>query len=125
LSERREGAAREPADVPAVTVGVWSRKGEFLGAAEIQSGDGEAVLDHARLSASPRSGGERLTFTVHRFSGGHRVRVEERKGEEEALWLAPVEEGEESYMGLFSEEELRAVFPHLAAKHSGGREVQR
>ena len=45
--------------------------------------------------------------------------MEERwEGGEETLWLAPVEEGEEGYMGLFSEEELRAAFPHLAAEHS-------
>lgn len=83
------------------------------------------MLDHARLSASPRSGGEGMTFTVHPFPGGYRVRVEERKGGEEALWLAPVEEGEEGYMGLFSEAELGAAFPHLAAEQPGGKEDRR
>lgn len=57
-----------------------------------------------------------MTFTAHRFPGGYRVRIREWwDGGEEMLWLAPVEEGEEGYMGLFSEEEVREVLPHLAA----------
>ncbi len=82
------------------------------------------MLAHARLSASPRSEGEGMTFTVHPFPGGYRVRVEGWKGGE-ALWLAPVEEGEEGYMGLFSEAELGAAFPHLAAEQPGGEEDRR
>ncbi|QIN84587.1 hypothetical protein GBA63_19495 [Rubrobacter tropicus] len=109
-----------------IRVGIWSRKGEFLGAAEIPSRGGEAASGYVRLSASPHSGVEGMSFIAHRFPGGYRVRMEERwEGGEETLWLAPVEEGEESYMGLFSEEELRAAFPHLAAEHPGGTRVRR
>ena len=99
-----------------VRVGVWSRKGEFLGIAEIPAGSGGGAPEHSRISASCDPGEEGMTFTAHRFRGGYRVRVREWwGGGEEMLWLAPVEEGEEGYMGLFSEEEVREVFPHLAA----------
>lgn len=104
-------------------IGIWSRTGEFLGVAEIPGSSGaEGAPDGTHLSTSRTLGEEGRTFTAHRFSEGYRVRVEERwKGGEEVLWLAPVEEGEESYMGLFSEEELDEVFPHLAAAFSGVR----
>lgn len=113
--------AYEPTGTLAVKVGVWSRKGEFLGMAGIPAGnEGEAPV-HSRLSASRDPGEGGTTFTAHRFPGGYRVR-EWWDGGEEMLWLAPVEEGEESYMGLFSEEELRAAFPHLAAPDNGWEE---
>lgn len=108
--------ARERASAPAVRVGVWSRNGEFLGIAEIPVGSGGEAPEHSRLSASCDPGEEGMTLTAHRFPGGYRVRIREWwDGGEEMLWLAPVEEGEESYMGLFSEEEVREVLPHLAA----------
>lgn len=34
-------------------------------------------------------------------------------GEDRTVWLAPLEEEEESYVGLFSEEEVRERFPYL------------
>jgi hypothetical protein len=37
------------------------------------------------------------------------------KGEDRALWLAPLEEEEESYIGLFSEEEIHERVPYLLA----------
>ena len=114
-SGRFEQMAYEFADTPAISVGIWSRKGEFLGVPESPARSSEATLEHSRLPASGDSGEEGTPFTVHRFPGGYRVRVEERReGDEEALWLAPVEEGEESYMGLFSEEEVRELLPRFA-----------
>ena len=103
----------------AIRVGVWSRTGEFLGVAEIPGGHG-GEGEGKYISASRGADGEGMTLTAYRFPGGYRVRIEEWwKGGEETLWLAPVEEGEEGYMGLFSEVDLRAAFPHLAAEHSG------
>lgn len=109
----------ERAKAQIVRVGVWSRKGRFLGTAEVPAEDGEALPDHVYLCASTYSGGEGLTLTAHRFPGGYRVRAE---GGDEVLWLAPVEEGEESYMGLFSEEELNEVLQLLASAPAIQRE---
>lgn len=68
----------------------------------------------AYLSVGRGSDDRGVTVTLHSFSGGYRVLVEEwGRGEDRVLWLASVEEGEKSYIGLFSEEKLRAAFPHL------------
>lgn len=116
MSERREKVARDPASAAALRVGVWSRKGEFLGIAEIPAGWGGGAPEHPRFSAGRDPGEEGMAFTAHRFPGGYRVRIREWwAGGEEVQWLAPVEEGEEGYMGLFSEEEVREVLPHLGA----------
>ena len=53
---------------------------------------------------------------MHAFDGGYRVLAEEwGGGKDRATWLAPAEEEEESYIGLFSEEEVREGLPYLLA----------
>ena len=83
---------------------------------------GEAYLQEMRealLTPAGRGSGERgVNFTLHAFPGGYRVLVEQwgrGEGEDRELWLAPVEEEEESYIGLLSEEEARELFPYLFA----------
>ena len=106
----------EGADAPVIRAGIWSRQGEFLSVAEVPVAGGREVTEHHRPSASRDPGEEEVPITAHRFPGGYRVRVRKWWGEEtEMLWLAPVEEGEESYMGLFSEEEMREVISYLVA----------
>lgn len=59
-----------------------------------------------------------MNFTLHSFPDGYRVLVEEwgcGEGKDRELWLAPMLEEEESYIGLFSEEEARELFPYLFA----------
>ena len=69
---------------------------------------------HCSVSRGTEEHGVR--FTLHAFDGGYRVLTEEwGRGEDRALWLAPAEEEEESYIGLFSEEEVREGFPYLLA----------
>lgn len=109
---RTAGVSSDRAEI---RLGAWSRTGEFLGIVEVPARSSEATPEHSRLSASGDSGEEETSFTVHRFPGGYRVRIREWWGDgEEMLWLAPVEEGEESYMGLFSEEEVRELLPRFA-----------
>ena len=113
-------------------IGAWSKKGEFLGGVKrlgaepgAEPGAREAG-SHAYLSAGRGSGDREVTFTLHSFSGGYRVLVEERVGgENKEMWLAPVSEEEESYIGLFSEEEARGLFPYLfaALEVPGGVEI--
>lgn len=99
-----------------IRAGIWSRKGEFLGIAEVPVRSGGEATEHHRFSASRDPGEEEAPFTVHSFPGGYRVRIRKWWDEEtEILWLATLEEGEESYMGLFSEEEVREVLSYLAA----------
>ena len=72
--------------------------------------------DYAHCSVSRGTGECGVRFTLHAFDGGYRILVEEwGNGEARALWLAPAEEEEESYVGLFSEGEIRERFPYLLA----------
>jgi hypothetical protein len=97
-------------------IGAWSKGGEFLGEALLAPSDGGALSGYAHCSVSRGTGERGIRFTLHAFDGGYRVLVEEwGQGETRALWLAPLEEEEESYVGLFSEEEVRERFPYLLA----------
>lgn len=96
--------------------GAWSKGGEFLGETRLTRGDGGVLGDYAHCSVSRGTEERGIRFTLHAFGGGYRILVEEwGKGEDRALWLAPLEEEEESYIGLFSEEEIRERFPYLLA----------
>lgn len=109
-----------------IRLGAWSRTGEFLGVVEISARSGKETPEHRRLPASCDPNEGEKPFTVHRFPGGYRVRIRKWWGDgTEMLWLAPVEEGEEGYIGLFSEEEVHEMIPHLAAflETPGGLEV--
>jgi hypothetical protein len=97
-------------------VGAWSKGGEFLGETRLARGGGGVLGDYAHCSVSRGAEERGIRFTLHAFGGGYRILVEEwGKGEDRALWLAPLEEEEESYIGLFSEEEIRERFPYLLA----------
>jgi hypothetical protein len=97
-------------------VEAWSKGGEFLGEADIPRGGGGAVWSYAHCSVSRGTEERTIRFTLHVFGGGYRILYEEwGSGEDRALWLAPAEEEEESYIGLFSEEEVRERFPYLLA----------
>lgn len=98
-------------------IGAWSKKGEFLGrVGRLDGGEpaggtgGEAFLSVGRGSEE-----RGIAFTLHSFRAGYRVLVTERGSVEREFWLAPVAEEEESYIGLFSEEEARESFPYLFA----------
>jgi len=96
--------------------GAWSKGGEFLGETRLTRGDGGVLGDYAHCSVSRGTEERGIRFTLHAFGGGYRILVEEwGKGEDRALWLAPLEEEEESYIGLFSEEDIRERFPYLLA----------
>lgn len=98
------------------SVGAWSGAGGFLGRAELPREGGGALEDYAYCSVSRGTRERGVRFTLHAFDGGYRVLVEDwSDGEDRALWLAPAEEEEESYLGLFSEEEVRERFPYLLA----------
>lgn len=98
------------------SVGVWSRAGKLLGRARRSAEDRGALEDYAHCSVSRGTEERGIRFTVHTFDGGYRILVEEWGDEgDRALWLAPVDEEEESYVGLFSEEEVRERFPYLLA----------
>ena len=106
----RAGSASES------NVGVWSRAGEVLGRAELSREAGGALEGYAYCSVSRGTGEHGVRFTLHAFDGGYRVLVEHwGNGEDRELWLAPADEEEESYIGLFSEEEVREKFPYLLA----------
>lgn len=97
-------------------VGVWSRAGKLLGRAKRSVENRSALEDYAHCSVSRGTGERGIRFTVHTFDGGYRILVEEwGEGGDRALWLAPVDEEEESYVGLFSEEEVKERFPYLLA----------
>ena len=97
-------------------VGAWSKGGEFLGEARFAREGGGALGGYAHCSVSRGTEERGIRFTLHAFGGGYRILVEEwGKGEDRVLWLAPLEEEEESYIGLFSEEEVRERFPYLLA----------
>lgn len=97
-------------------IGAWSKKGEFLGRVRhLGCGTGREEGGDAFLSASRGSEERGIAFTLHSFRGGYRVLVKEWGRAERELWLAPVAEEEESYIGLFSEEEARETFPYLFA----------
>ena len=97
-------------------IGAGSGAGEFLGRAELQREGAGALEDYAYCSVSLGTGERGVRFTLHAFDGGYRVLVEGwGNGEDRSLWLAPAEEEEESYLGLFSEEEVRERFPYLLA----------
>ena len=98
------------------SVGAWSGAGAFLGIAELPREGGGALEVYAYCSVSRGTGERGVRFTLHAFDGGYRVLVEHwGNGEDRSLWLAPAEEEEESYVGLFSEEEIRERFPYLLA----------
>lgn len=111
---RRE--SREARLTVGSSVGVWSRAGKLLGTAK-PSAEGKSALEHYAHCSVSRGTEERgIRFTVHNFDGGYRILVEEwGEGGDRALWLAPVDEEEESYVGLFSEEEVKERFPYLLA----------
>ena len=97
-------------------VGAWSKGGEFLGEARFAREGGGPLGAYAHCSVSRGTAERGIRFTLHAFGGGYRILMEEwGKGEDRALWLAPLEEEEESYIGLFSEEEVRERFPYLLA----------
>jgi len=97
-------------------VGAWSKGGEFLGEARLARGSGGALDAYAHCSVSRGTEERKIRFTLHAFGGGYRILVEEwGNGEDRTVWLAPLEEEEESYVGLFSEEEVRERFPYLLA----------
>ena len=74
------------------------------------------MSSYVHCSVSRGAEGRGVRFTLHAFDGGYRVLAEEwGRGEDRAIWLAPAEEEEESYIGLFSEEEVREGFPYLLA----------
>lgn len=99
-----------------VEIGAWSGKGEFLGK---PARFGETYREESRegehLYVGRGDEDHEITVTLHSFDGGYRVLVEQWDQEERRIWLAPVEEEEESYIGLFSEEEAREAFPYLFA----------
>jgi hypothetical protein len=100
-------------------LGAWSKKGDFLGqVARLGDEAGGKAGGHTYLSAGRGSGERGVNFTLHSFPDGYRVLVEEwgrGEGEDRELWLAPMLEEEESYIGLLSEEEARELFPYLFA----------
>ena len=97
-------------------IGAWSKGGEFLGEARLAERGGGELGGYSHCSVSRGSEERGLRFTLHGFGAGYRVLVEEwSQGESQAVWLAPLDEEEESYVGLFSEEEVRERFPYLLA----------
>jgi hypothetical protein len=97
-------------------LGAWSKGGEFLGEAHLARSSGGALGGYVHCSVSRGTEECGIRFTLHAFGGGYRILVEEwGKGEDRAVWLAPLEEEEESYIGLFSEKEVRGRFPYLLA----------
>ncbi len=97
-------------------IGAWSKGGELLGEAHLARGGAGALNAYAHCSVSRGTGERGVRFTLHGFDGGYRVLVEEwENGENRTVWLAPLEDEEESYIGLFSEEEVRERFPYLLA----------
>ena len=99
-----------------IRIGAWSKRGELLGKAHLDRVGGGSLADYDHCSVSRGTEEHGIRFTLHGFGGGYRVLVEEWGEEEsEAVWLAPLEEEEESYLGLFSEEEVRERFPYLLA----------
>ena len=107
---------RGSGDGEGTRIGAWSKEGELLGEARLARGGAGALNAYAHCSVSRGTGERGVRFTLHGFDGGYRVLVEEW-GEEEsrAIWLAQLEEEEESYLGLFSEEDVRERFPYLLA----------
>ncbi|WP_166397223.1 hypothetical protein [Rubrobacter marinus] len=98
------------------SVGVWSRAGELLGRAKRPPEGGGALEDYAYCSVSRGDEERGVRFTLHAFDGGYRVLVEEwGEGRDRACWQAPVDEEEESSVGLFSAEEVKERFPYLLA----------
>ena len=74
------------------------------------------MSSYVHCSVSRGVEGRGVRFTLHAFDGGYRILAEEwGGGEDRAIWLAPAEEEEESYIGPFSEEEVREGFPYLLA----------
>lgn len=95
-------------------LGLWSRRGELLGSFEVGEEESGGV---EFMRAGWRRGAEEVSLVAVPFPGGYRVRLREAwRGAEKTLWIAPLEEGEEGYIGLFSEQELRKVFPRLAGE---------
>ena len=96
--------------------GAWSKGGEFLGEARLARGGGGVLGDYAHCSVSRGTEERGIRFTLHAFGRGYRILMEEwGKEEDRALWLAPLAEEEESYIGLFFEEEIRERFHYLLA----------
>ena len=117
-----EHRAEDSGDATGVTrsapgsVGAWSRSGELLGGARLPRGTGGGLEGYAYCSVSRGTGERGIRFTLHGFDGGYRVLVENwGDGEDRTIWLAPADEEEESYIGLFSEEDVRERFPYLLA----------
>ena len=120
MAPERGGRGPEEADrapsAAGAPVGAWSKGGEFLGEARLARKSGESLASYAHCSVSRGTEGRGVRFTLHAFDGGYRVLAEEwGRGEDWAIWLAPAEEEEESYIGLLSEEEVREGFPYLLA----------
>lgn len=117
-----EGEIRGPGKVertPSATgprIGAWSKGGKSLGGARAFREGGGSLRGYVHCSVSRGTEEYGVRFTLHAFGGGYRVLAEEwGRGEDRALWLAPAEEEEESYIGLFSEQEVREGFPYLFA----------
>lgn len=97
-------------------IGAWSKGGELLGEVSISRGSERSLSSYVHCSVSRGAEGRGVRFTLHAFDGGYRVLAEEwGRGKDRAIWLAPAEKEEESYIGLFSEEEVRKGFPYLLA----------
>lgn len=73
--------------------GAWSKGGEFLGEVLLARGGGGVLGDYVHCSVSRGTEERGIRFTLHAFGGGCRILVEEwGKGEDRALWLAPLDE---------------------------------
>jgi hypothetical protein len=114
-------------------IGAWSPKGEFLGyvnsgTSETCGGSGETSGgDYLQVSRGTEESG--TSVTLHRFvrggEEGYRARVRRWNEEgERSYWIAPTVE-DEGYIGMFTEEEARRVFPYLFAAREmpGGFEI--
>ena len=110
-----EGVDRSPS-ASGPRIGAWSKGGDLLGEVRVSPGIGGSLSGYAHCSVSRGAEGRGVRFTLHWFDGGYRILAEEwGRGKDREIWLAPAEEEEESYIGLFSEEEVREGFPYLLA----------
>lgn len=69
------------------------RSSASVGEARLARGGGGVLDDYAHCSVSRGTEERGIRFTLHAFGGGCRILVEEwGKGEDRALWLAPLDE---------------------------------